>query len=138
MLNPYQQPWQETNAEGVLRAYGFELDPARLGVVLADYENQYGREWMLLAIVESLYQGRYKVTSVGQILRCWQRRGQPRLSFDREFQRFVLGEAWQPIVAPVPDTTDFAPVESVPRPPAISALRVERKLRALVGLSQAV
>ncbi|WP_187293874.1 hypothetical protein [Gloeobacter kilaueensis] len=122
---------QEADAQTVLGSYGFEFDRSRLGLVLADWEVEFGREWILLGIVESVHQGRYKLASVGQILRCWQRRGQPRLSFDREFQRMVLKEVWQPIVAPVHDEPPEE-VRTLNLP--VPAARSERKLRALAGL----
>ncbi|MBW4697131.1 MAG: hypothetical protein KME03_04380 [Aphanocapsa lilacina HA4352-LM1] len=138
MFTPNKPVLQDTDAQEVLHSFGFEFDSSRLGIVLADWEVEYGREWILLAIVESLHQGRYKLTSVGQILRCWQRRGQPRLSFDREFQRLVLKEVWQPIVTPVSDAPADEPLFSTGFAAAghVTTARSERKLRALAGLSQ--
>jgi hypothetical protein len=130
MSNHTKSTWQEIDPFAILRSYGFEVDESRQDVILADWEQQYGREWVLLALVEALHQGRYKLMSIGQILRCWERRGQPRLSFDREFQRMVLAEDWRPIVAPVFDGRHPELVEEPPLPQP----RAERKLRALIGL----
>lgn len=127
--------WQKVDPSGILRSYGFEMDESRQDVVLADWEQQFGREWMLLALLEALHQGRYKLMSIGQILRCWERRGQPRLSFDREFQRMVLAEDWQPIVTPVSDAPH---AEALPTLVTEPQPRSERKLWALIGLSQVV
>ncbi|MBC8122632.1 MAG: hypothetical protein H7Y22_12425 [Gemmatimonadaceae bacterium] len=115
-----------------MNAYGFEPGQVRSDLVLSEWENQYGQEWLLCAIVECLHQGRYKLASVGQMLRGWERRGQPRLGFDREFQRFVLGEAWQPIIPPVVVENNSPPQVALP-----GGVHVESKLRALAGISQA-
>jgi hypothetical protein len=123
---------QDTDAPAVLRAYGFEMDESRLAKTLADWEEHYGREWVMLALVEALHQGRYKLMSIGQILVCWVRRGEPRISFDRDFQRMVLAEDWQPIVAPLPLV--LHELKSAERMPVVAS-RVELKLRALVGLA---
>jgi hypothetical protein len=123
---------QDTDAPTVLRAYGFEMDESRLTRTLAEWEEGYGREWMILALVEALHQGRYKLMSIGQILICWKRRGEPRISFDRGFQRMVLAEDWQPIVAPLPLILPERRIEE--RVPVVAS-RVELKLRALVGLA---
>ncbi len=123
---------QDTDAPAVLRAYGFEMDESRLAKTLADWEAHYSREWLMLALVEALHQGRYKLMSIGQILVCWARRGEPRISFDRDFQRMVLAEDWQPIVAPLPLVLPVLKIEE--RIP-VAASRVELKLRALVGLA---
>lgn len=132
MFDPNRTPFQDTDARAVLDAFGFEFTPERLGIALADWEVEFGRDWLLLAIVESLHQGRYKLASVGQILRCWQRRGGPRLGFDREFQRFVLKEY------PSPPSADYAAAEALPTRQApvftIPTAHSERKLRALAGL----
>ena len=42
-----------------------------------------------LAVVEALYQGRYKAISVEHILDCWRRRGQPNFHFSLEFERLI-------------------------------------------------
>ncbi|MBC7880173.1 MAG: hypothetical protein H7Y37_02470 [Anaerolineae bacterium] len=123
---------QSTDAPTVLRAYGFEMDESLLAQTLANWEDHYCREWLMLALVEALHQGRYKLMSVGQILVCWARRGEPRISFDRDFQRMVLAEDWQPIVTPLPLVLPI--LRSEERIPVVAS-RVELKLRALVGLA---
>jgi hypothetical protein len=42
-----------------------------------------------MAILEALYQGRYKVISVEEILKIWHRRGHPTFHFTGEFERLV-------------------------------------------------
>jgi len=49
----------------------------------------YSLNWIRMAILEALYQGRYKVISVEEILKIWQRRGHPTFHFTGEFERLV-------------------------------------------------
>jgi hypothetical protein len=59
---------------------------------------EYDPIWVRLAIIESLFRGRYKAVSVDQILEFWQRRGEPCCRFSREFERLICGD----IVFPLP------------------------------------
>ncbi|MFM7787038.1 MAG: hypothetical protein ACKO90_02315, partial [Microcystis panniformis] len=45
----------------------------------------YSLNWIRMAILEALYQGRYKVISVEEILKIWHRRGHPTFHFTGEF-----------------------------------------------------
>ncbi|AKE66293.1 hypothetical protein MYAER_3965 [Microcystis aeruginosa NIES-2549] len=49
----------------------------------------YSLNWIRMAILEALYQGRYKVISVEEILKIWHRRGHPTFHFTGEFERLV-------------------------------------------------
>ncbi|NJK40180.1 MAG: hypothetical protein HC934_00195 [Acaryochloridaceae cyanobacterium SU_2_1] len=49
----------------------------------------YSNNWVRLALIESLYQGRYKTTCVDQLLAAWHRRGQPCCHFNLEFEALV-------------------------------------------------
>lgn len=60
-----------------------------MSFVVADWIGCYPLRWILEAIVEALYQGRYKTISVEQILIIWQRRGCPLHHFNGEFERIV-------------------------------------------------
>lgn len=63
--------------------------------------------WIRSAVVEALYQGRYKALSVAQILRVWKRRGHPLRHFNHEFERVVFG--------PVDATASkYAPLTTLP------------------------
>ncbi|MEN9230934.1 MAG: MogA/MoaB family molybdenum cofactor biosynthesis protein [Thermostichus sp. DG02_5_bins_236] len=52
----------------------------------------FPRDWIPAALLEALYQGRYKATSVEQILRFWQRRGCPRITFSPEMSQSLWQE----------------------------------------------
>lgn len=120
----------------LLQDYSFEPGGGVLETVVARWLADYEPLWVGYAITEALYQGRYKLVSVEQILRLWQRRGQPRWHFSREFETMVLGSAtWvltEPDPPPRPEPAEPAPgtspdvVASVPlvvsldAPPPIS------------------
>lgn len=77
----------------LLREYSFDLGgycPEQL-IALWQYHLQTEASWVRAAVIEALYQGRYKAISVEQILRVWQRRGQPLRHYNHEFERVVFG-----------------------------------------------
>jgi hypothetical protein len=66
--------------------YPQPLTKARL---LNRWLQTYPQEWVRCALVESLYQGRYKTYCVEQILALWHRRGQPIHHFNHEFETMI-------------------------------------------------
>lgn len=76
-------------AANLLRYYSFELAEYSIGQLLSHWLASYPASWVQMAIVEALYQGRYKAISVEQILIFWQRRGCPLHHFSHEFERLV-------------------------------------------------
>ncbi|WP_052050266.1 hypothetical protein [Leptolyngbya sp. KIOST-1] len=94
------QPSNLADIEAVhqlLTSYSFDADS--LGAksystkaLIVDWLNEFGPVWVSHAITEALYQGRYKLISIDQILRLWQRRGQPIRHFNREFESIILGQ----------------------------------------------
>lgn len=52
----------------------------------------YSFDWVHLASVEAIYQGRYKIASVDYILKFWFRRGEPICRFNREFERLICAD----------------------------------------------
>ncbi|NJK39675.1 MAG: hypothetical protein HC835_01735 [Oscillatoriales cyanobacterium RM2_1_1] len=79
-----------TLAVALLMHYSFdmngEISPEH---VIIRWANQYDTDWIYLAIIEALYQGRYKVFSAEQILNLWHRRGYVTYHFTAEFERLV-------------------------------------------------
>jgi hypothetical protein len=57
--------------------------------VLERWLQSYSEQLVRLALIESLYQGRYKMISVEQLLALWSRRGQPTYHFNHEFEALV-------------------------------------------------
>ncbi|MCA6569056.1 MAG: hypothetical protein IM546_09760, partial [Pseudanabaena sp. M065S1SP2A07QC] len=49
-------------------------------------------EWVRQAVIEPLFQGRYKAVSVNQILHLWERKGEPNCRYNHEFERLVCGD----------------------------------------------
>jgi hypothetical protein len=76
-------------AVALLVHYGFDLGGKKAEKLAGEWLTKYPGYWLRLAVVEALYQGRYKAVSVGQILSMWQRMGQPLYHFNHEFERLV-------------------------------------------------
>lgn len=57
--------------------------------LLSRWLQTYPQEWVRCALIESLYQGRYKTYCVEQILSLWHRRGQPIYHFNHEFEAMI-------------------------------------------------
>ena len=59
--------------------------------------NSYPAAWIRDAIIEAVYQGRYKIISVQHILSIWQRRGQPVRHFTSGFEQVIASHLGSPI-----------------------------------------
>lgn len=79
----------ENYAIALLVHYCFELGGYRAEEVVAQWFANYPASWVRLAIIEALYQGRYKAVSVEQILGVWHRRNAALFHFNHEFERLV-------------------------------------------------
>lgn len=91
-----------TTINGLLKYYSFEADGAAMegqssGQTLNNWLRTFPSEWVQLALIESLYQGRYKSISVEQILRLWQRRGHPVYHFTYEFESLICRQVPRPL-----------------------------------------
>lgn len=75
----------------LLTRYGFDLSESTLDRLVNTWLDRYPTQWVRLAVIEALYQGRYKAISVEQILNLWQRRGKSLYRFNHEFERVVCG-----------------------------------------------
>lgn len=75
-----------------LERYGFELEGQASQAWVERWSKQFPASWIPAALLEALYQGRYKATSVEQILRLWQRRGAPHLTFPPEISQSLWRE----------------------------------------------
>lgn len=69
--------------------YSFDLNGFTVEQLLEQWQLRYPVQWLCSAVIEALYQGRYKAISVEQILTLWKRRGQPLLHFNHEFERII-------------------------------------------------
>ncbi len=88
----------------LLEGYCFELGgyDARQWVSL--WLESYRPCWIRDAVIEALYQGRYKSVSVRQILELWQRRGQPIRHVTHDFEAAVCREFGEVKLAPIKPT----------------------------------
>jgi hypothetical protein len=73
----------------LLTHYCFDLEEQATEEVVRSWLGEYPAKWVLSAIIEALYQGRYKAASVEKILFHWHLHGQPTSHFDREFADLV-------------------------------------------------
>jgi hypothetical protein len=79
-------------AETLLVHYSFDLSHWTAAELIHKWLDDYPARWLRLAIIEALYQGRYKSISVEQILACWQRRSRPIYHFNLEFEQLICGK----------------------------------------------
>ncbi|WP_089092923.1 hypothetical protein [Nodularia sp. NIES-3585] len=108
-------------ATALLTHYSFDLSGYTAIELINLWQTQYPVNWLHLAVVEALYQGRYKGISVQQILAFWQRRGQVIYHFNMEFERLICSkfpESLTELAAPVlPTIKPQIPDEaSIPQP----------------------
>lgn len=75
----------------LLADYSFETGSDDLNLLIAEWLQHADLPLIHQAIIEALYQGRYKVVSVGQILNFWRRRGAPLRHYNREFESIIMG-----------------------------------------------
>jgi hypothetical protein len=111
----------EAFATALLSRYGFDLSGNSAAGIIQDWRQQYPVEWLRPAVIEALYQGRYKAVSVEQILTFWQRRGRPLCHFNHEFERIICSK--------FPEILAIArQSETVPEPlPGVQRLRALRQ-----------
>lgn len=98
--------------------YGLEPDGERVDIIVATWLQHNDRTWVVKAIVESLYRGRYKIKSVDNILKDWQRLSKPLYHFTPEYEREILQNL--PDLSELPATTPEDPVEIEPTMPPSS------------------
>jgi len=97
-------------AEALLVHYSFDLGGYRARDLVSRWRKQYPDSWLRLAVIEALYQGRYKAVSAQQILNLWHRRGQATYHFNLEFEGLIcsnfpekLTSSSEPILFPTRD-----------------------------------
>jgi hypothetical protein len=103
--------------------YGLEPDGDRVDLIVADWLQHNDSSWVVKAIVESLYRGRYKIKSVDNILKDWQRLSKPLYHFTPEYEREILQN--------LPDLSELPahpPAEPVEIDPTIAASSLELDL----------
>jgi hypothetical protein len=82
--------------------YGLELEGIQVDTIVKPWLDRYEPLWIVKAIVESLYRGRYKVNSVDRILKGWERVGEARYTFSIEYERSILEKIPETVAMGVP------------------------------------
>jgi hypothetical protein len=121
-----------------LEHYGFELEGQPSQVWVERWSQLFPDLWIPAALLEALYQGRYKAASVEQLLRLWQRRGSPHLTFPPEIGQFLWQEQQELIRSLAAAALACSPLPPVPlagslfsREPAISLNLLLEQLQEL-------
>ncbi len=115
----------------VIEHYGLELDDDRVDAMMVNWFEEFDPIWIVKAIVESLYRGRYKVKSVDNILKDWRRLGKPKYNFPPDYEREILQNL--PVAIDLTDTpsplTILSPqIDRVDlEPPALSPPEIDTK-----------
>ncbi|MDX2255044.1 MAG: hypothetical protein NW214_05965 [Pseudanabaenaceae cyanobacterium bins.39] len=78
-------------AIALLQRYSFDLGGYTINLLRKAW-SAYREEWVRQAVIEALFQGRYKAVSVNQILQTWERKGESRYHYNRDFERLVCGD----------------------------------------------
>jgi hypothetical protein len=87
-------------AAKLLTHYSFDLNGSNASELVCSWQSQYPTHWLHLAVIEALYQGRYKAISVQQILTFWQRKGGTTYHFNMEFERMICNKFPERLTSP--------------------------------------
>ena len=79
-------------AAKLLTHYSFDLNGHNASELVNEWQSEYPLHWLHLAVIEALYQGRYKAISVQQILTFWRRKGETTYHFNMEFERMICSK----------------------------------------------
>lgn len=80
------------HAVDLLTHYSFDVGTDTVQQLIDRWLKDYQATWIRWAVIEALYQGRYKAVSVDQILQLWNRRQHPCYHFSYEFERLVCNK----------------------------------------------
>jgi hypothetical protein len=87
----------------LLSYYSFDLGGYTIEQIVQGWLDEYPPKWAIAAVVEAIFQGRYKVASVDNILLNWYLNGRPQHHFDSEFADLVCSKLFKTI--PTESTT---------------------------------
>lgn len=115
MLSPVS-PIPRVVAEVVplLVRYRYEPDETQAAMIAQGWAEQYPAEWVRPAVVETLYQARYKSISVAQVLNLWQRQGRPHPHYSGDFERLVSRASPERLRSPLPRVVSRSPLPLLP------------------------
>lgn len=118
------EPTQDTTlaqATILLSRYGFEMKGYIPQELINQWLKEYSAKWIRAAIIEALYQGRYKAISVYQILKLWSRRKQITCHFTHEFERLICRNLLYSVDLSIKSS------EVIPHEPKTSERKIQRK-----------
>ncbi len=101
-----------SSTTALLTYYSFDLGESTVEEIVSQWLSQYPPKWVIAAVVEAIYQGRYKTTSVDNILNNWSIAGQTQHHFDIEFADLICGKIFKEISKQVALSID--PLSSSP------------------------
>lgn len=81
----------------LIKSFSLELNEYSPESQVLYWLNKYRAPWIRDAIIEAVYQGRYKIVSVQHILAIWQRRGQPVRHFTSGFEQVIAAQLGAPL-----------------------------------------
>jgi len=110
-----------TEAAALLIHYSFEICGESVRILINRLGSTGQSGWVRLAVIEALYQGRYKAISVEQILALWHRRGQPVCHFNLEFERIVCSRIPLDIIEQQLPSQQLADLQAQTAPAEVSA-----------------
>ena len=79
--------FQQNSITALVNSYGLCFEGIEADTIVATWIQEYESDWIVKAIVEAVFRGRYKVRSVDDILKQWKRLGKPLYHFEPAFER---------------------------------------------------
>ncbi len=117
--DPIDEPKQSRDrnfeqAIELLEHYSFDIEGGSARSFVTYWAGDLPSEWLRLAVLEALYQGRYKAVSVSQILTLWERKQQPQTHFNAEFESLICDRLFAEVEAEVEVTVAETAIEKDP------------------------
>ncbi|HEY9620845.1 MAG TPA: hypothetical protein V6C78_10770 [Crinalium sp.] len=121
----------------LLSYYSFDLGGYSVEQVVKGWLDEYPPKWAIAAVVEAIFQGRYKAASVDNILLNWYLNGRPQHHFDSEFADLVCSKLFKTIPAESTGskTATEAPLMTVLETPLKNAPSADAKSRDSYSLN---
>ena len=128
------------HATDLLTHYSFDLGDRTVSQLTQHWLKDFSATWIRSAVIEALYQGRYKAVSVDQILLLWKRRNQPCYHFNYEFERLVCNRFPRNLSQRSRQVVAIASGDSQPpeEEPILSPANAEEPIPAWVALAEQI
>ena len=128
------------HATDLLTHYSFDLGDRTVSQHTQHWLKDFSANWIRSAVIEALYQGRYKAVSVDQILLLWKRRTQPCYHFNYEFERLVCNKFPRDLSQKSRQVLAIAPANPQPiaAAPVLTPANAEEPIPAWVALAEQI